>query len=154
MARAGVLPGLTQPSQTAFIAPKFFMSAIQMLVRSSLGLVRAGEREQAVDFSQNLLGLGGDIGLGIIRDDAREINRIAVNDGLGHARADFDPLMVAIEISCSKKHADPAGTQVMRLGIPAPGEINSSKRRNLRGFHSRPSTPPDERHLWWPSPSS
>ena len=57
MARAGVLPGDTQASHTAFISAKLAMSVIQMLADSSLRLVGADLGQEAVDLPENVLRL-------------------------------------------------------------------------------------------------
>src|SRR5262245_2668171 len=88
VARAGVLPGATQASHTAFISAKFAISVIQILADSSFDLsVPAGEI--ALDLLQDVLCLLGDIfAFRVVRHDAREVDGIAAYHRLAHARSD------------------------------------------------------------------
>ena len=90
VARAGVLPGDTQASHTAFISAKFAMSVIQILAERSLLLsVPALARKPSI-WDRMLFGLlGHALALGLVGDDAGEIDGIAVYDRLAHARPDF-----------------------------------------------------------------
>jgi hypothetical protein len=70
VARAGVLPGDTQESQTLFISAKFAMSVIQMLAESSfvLSVPASARSHQSVG------------------NDAGEIDGFAVDYRLAHTR--------------------------------------------------------------------
>ena len=94
MARAGVLPGDTQASQTAFISANFAMSVIQILAESSLLLSVPAWARKAVDLREDAFGLlAHALALGRVGDDAGEIDGIAVDHGLAHAR----PGVVALD---------------------------------------------------------
>src|SRR5262249_56341495 len=61
--------------------------------RQQLRLVGAGLRQMAVDDREDLLGLfGGALAPGLVGDDAREIDGVAVDDDLAHARPGFKTL--------------------------------------------------------------
>ena len=90
MARAGVLPGDTQASHTAFISAKFAMSVIQILAESNLLLsVPALARKPSICDEDAFGLLGHALALRRVGDDAGKIDRIAVDDGLAHARPGF-----------------------------------------------------------------
>src|SRR5215468_6651307 len=82
VARAGVLPGDTQASHTAFISAKFAMSVIQMLAASSLVLlVPAAARKLSIcDRTSGLF--GRTFAFRIIGDDTGQIHGVAVDHRL------------------------------------------------------------------------
>ena len=90
VARAGVWPGTTQASHTAFMAAKSPMSRSQITADRIFVFVAAALLRQRIDLGQRLLHLAGDVERGVLGDHAREIHAIAEDAGLAHARAGVD----------------------------------------------------------------
>ena len=87
VARAGVLPGDTQASQTEFISAKLPMSVSQILVERSFDLSVPAALRSASILLQHLPRLSGGRLRRIVGDLPGEIDGVAVDDGLAHARA-------------------------------------------------------------------
>jgi len=91
VARAGVQPGATHASQAAFISENFEMSASQNIGGDEFRLVGSRFREKRVDLRKNIFGLFANaFAFGRIRHLASEIDHMAVNDSLAHARSNTD----------------------------------------------------------------
>jgi hypothetical protein len=87
LARAGVLPGDTQESQTLFISAKLAMSVIQMLAESSFVLsVPVGARKPSICERMFLVCSATLFSFRAVGNDAGEIDGVAVDYRLAHAR--------------------------------------------------------------------
>ncbi len=92
VARAGVWPLGIQASQASFIWPKPRISVSQILAERILDLWLPACFSSLSIWARICLVCLADGGHRLIGDLAREIDGVAVDDGLAHARADLDTL--------------------------------------------------------------